>query len=336
LSASCALVSGLDALTRVECVASCEGGQDAPDGTRYPGASDSAPADAGQLDGAVPTTAVETGTDSGAGDSADAAGWADTLDAVRPEAGGDVWDSGSGEASDGSVADEASDGSVAEGGADAMTLSFTNPLSIDVHAHLDSNTVKTTATGGIVLTPVDGPGGGGRDFPTQAEVAALNGAGTGLPDNAFFLNNGTTIPNVQLAWTNSTNVNNSLVVVGNAGTSEAFAVPPAKYNQLQIYATAGNGSIPLNVTLTYASGNPLAATSALTIPDWCAAPTSLPASVHVLARAGRVKMAVFDPALCNIYAIDLNPDPTRALTQFAFVAQGTATVYLVFYGATAW
>jgi hypothetical protein len=270
---------------------------------------------------------VETGTDSGASDSADAAGWADTLDAVRPEAGGDVWDSASGEVSDGSVAD---------GGADAMTLSFTNPLSIDVHAHLQSNTVKTTATGGVVLTPVDGPGGGGRDFPTRAEVAALNGAGTGLPDNAFFLNNGTSIPNVQLAWTNSTNVNNSLVVVGNAGTSEAFAVPLAKYNQLQIYATAGNGSIPLNVTLTYASGNPLTATSALTIPDWCAAPTSLPAGVHALARAGRMKMAVFDPALCNIYAIDLNPDPTRALAQFAFVAQGTATVYLVFYGATAW
>jgi hypothetical protein len=319
LSASCAQVSGLDSL-------------------RSNGA---ATTDAGLSDRAVSAMGVETGTDSVAREGADAAGNADDAnagagddasdaeaqDTARPDAGGDVWDSGSGAASDGSVADR---------GADAMALGLTNPLSIDVRAHLDSNTVKTTATGGIVLTPVDGPGGGGRDFPTQAEVTALNGAGTGLPDNAFFLNNGTTIPNVQLAWTNSTNVNNSLVVLGNAGTSEAFAVPPAKYSQLQIYATAGNGSIPLNVTLTYASGNPLTTTSALTIPDWCAATTSLPAGVHTLARAGRVKMSVFDPLLCNIYAIDLNPDPTRALTSFAFVAQGTATVYLVFYGATAW
>jgi hypothetical protein len=40
--------------------------------------------------------------------------------------------------------------------------------------------------------------------------------------------------------------------------------------------------------------------------------------------------------LCNIYAIDLNPDPSRVLTHVSFSDNGVSTNYLVFYGATAW
>jgi hypothetical protein len=232
-----------------------------------------------------------------------------------------------------SSADAAAD-TVDSGPADAS--SFTNPLQIDVKALLTFNTVVTTATGGVALTPVDGPNLGGRNFSTEAEAQALNDAGIGLPNTAFLPATGTTIPNVQLAWTNASNVGNSLVVPSNAGTSETFNIPEGNYSQLQIYVTGSNGSSTLNVTLTYASGNPLTANSTLTIPDWCL-PGTLPAGVYTLASAQRVKKMMLDTTTtCSIYAIDLNPDPTRALTKVAFVAQGVSGQYVVFYGATAW
>jgi hypothetical protein len=215
--------------------------------------------------------------------------------------------------------------------ADAPTVSFANPLQIRVGALLLSNTVVTTTTGGVGLTAIDG---NGRDFPTQAEATALGGAG-GLPNNAFFPATGMTIPNVQLAWTNASNVGNSLVLQSLAGTSVAFEIPAGEYSQLQIYATGANGSSTLNVTLTYASGNPLTASSTATIPDWCTQ-GPLPVGVSTLTSAPRVQNMTIDPTLCNIYAIDLNPDPTRALTRIAFVPQVTSDQFLVFYGATAW
>src|SRR5207253_1493713 len=98
--------------------------------------------------------------------------------------------------------------------------------------------------------------GANNDFPTQSKAVALDAAGVGLPDDARFTSNGTTIPNVKLAWTNAANGRNSLLVQGSAGTTHTFAVPPAKYSQVQIYATGGNGGSTLNVTLTYASGAP--------------------------------------------------------------------------------
>jgi hypothetical protein len=140
---------------------------------------------------------------------------------------------------------------------------------------------------------------------------------------------------VQLAWTNASNVGNSLVIQGLSGTSGAFSVPPGKYNQLQIYATASSGSSTLNVTLTYASGSPPTASSTPTVPDWCT-PGAMGAGVYTLGSAPRVKKTTLDLALCSIYAINLNPDPTRPLTRVAFVSEGSGTQYVVFYGATAW
>jgi hypothetical protein len=158
-----------------------------------------------------------------------------------------------------------------------------------------------------------------------------------LPDNAFLPTNGLTIPNVQLAWTNASNVGNSLVIPSNAGTSRAFDIPPGRFRQLQIYATGANGVSALNITLTYASGNPLNGNSTVTVPDWCA-PGTLPAGEYTLTSAHRVRnQTTLDlTMLCNIYAIDLNPDPARTLTKVAFVAQGPAGANVVFYGATAW
>jgi hypothetical protein len=259
--------------------------------------SDSATEDDGLSDGSGANIDAETPTDSGAGGGEDAAG-----DAF----------------------------------ADAPTVSFTNPLQIDVKALLTFNTVVTTATGGVGLTAVDGSGNGGsgNDFPTHAEARALGGAG-GLPNNAFFPATGMTIPNVQLAWTNASNVGNSLVLQSLAGTPEAFEIPAAEYSQLQIYATGAYGTSTLNVTLTYASGNPLTTSSIATIPDWCAQ-GPLPIGVYALTSTLRLRNMMLEPMLCSIYAINVNPDPTRALTRVAFVPQGTSGQFVVFYGATAW
>jgi len=285
---------------------------------------------------------TDSGVDAGVGDGrAEAA----AKDANQSDADGDGAASQEEDASDGGRADssdaerDASDSSVvADARADAATVSFANPLSIDVGALLVSNTVFTTATGGVSVTPVDGPSApADHAFPTQAEVAALGGT-VGLPNNAFFSGNGTTVPKVQLAWDNANNVNNSLVIPGNgdAGTTTTFDVPPATYSQVQVYATGGNGSSTLNVTLTYATGTPLTATSTVTVPDWCV-PGTLPAGEYTLASAERVKLpTTFDPTLCNIYAIDLNPDAARTLTKVAFVDEGSSNEYVVFYGATAW
>jgi hypothetical protein len=137
---------------------------------------------------------------------------------------------------------------------------------------------------------------------------------------------------VQLAWTNTRNVANSLVIPSSAGTSVPFGVPPGKYGQLQIYVTSGAASSTLTVTLTYAAGSP--AISTLTIPDWCQ-PGILPAGEYKLASAQRIRdSTTLDTQVCNIYAVDLNPDPMRVLQSVAFVANGTG--FVVFYGATAW
>jgi hypothetical protein len=156
-----------------------------------------------------------------------------------------------------------------------------------------------------------------------------------LPYNAFFPATGMTTPNVQLAWTNASNVGNSLVLQSTAGMSEAFETPAGEYTQLQIYATGANGSSTLNVTLTYASGNPLTASSIATIPDWCTQ-GPLPIGVYTLTSTPRVRNMMLETQLCNIYAINLNPDPTRVLTRVAFVPQGASGQWVVFYGATAW
>jgi hypothetical protein len=319
----CSLLISLDGLA---------GGSESESGTE---AADVVPESDEGLDSSSDASQAEMGSS----DSGDSSGSSDT-------GSNDAGTSDSGTEDDGAGADtdaQTGTGSDPDGGADAEhdalaqppTVSFANPLQIDVKALLLFNTVVTTATGGVGLTPIDGTLGG-RDLPTRAEAVALSGTGVGLPNKAYFPSTGMTIPNVQLAWTNATNEGNSLVVQSTAGTSEAFDVPLGNYIQLQIYATGANGSSTLNVTLTYASGNPVTASSTATIPDWCL-PGALPTGVYALATVQRVKNMMIDPTLCSIYAIDLNPDSTRALRRVSFVAQGTSSYqYVVFYGATAW
>jgi hypothetical protein len=207
-----------------------------------------------------------------------------------------------------------------------------------VSSLFNANSVVTTTSGGVALTPIDGVGGGlDDDFPTQSEARHLSYTGTGLPDNAFFASNGRSIPDVHLAWNDSRNVKNSLVVLASADTRYTFTVPPAAYSQLQIYATGGNGNSTLTVTLTYSDNT--TGTNSVAVPDWCSS-AALGAGQYKLASAIRVQNGTLNAQnaglACSIYALDLNPNPTKSLTSVAFADSGSSASYFVFYGAVAW
>ena len=270
--------------------------------------------DAG-IDTGAPDTGIDTGVDAGEDAGIDAG----------EDAGEDTG------APDGGQDADVPDTSVIDSG---PPVGFTNPVQIDVGSTFNANTIVTTATGGPTLTPLDGAGNS-NDFPTQAKATALGATGVGLPNDGFFASNGTTIPNVQLRWSDGSNTMNSIVVAANLGTTYQFNVPSAQYEQLQIYATGGNGSSTLSYTITYATGTPTTATTP--IPDWCI-PGPLATGEYSLATVHRVSGGNnLDTSIrCGLYAINLNPDAARAVTQVSFSASGSATSYLVFYGATAW
>ena len=208
----------------------------------------------------------------------------------------------------------------------------------------NANTIVTTAACGAPLTPIDGTMNG-NEFATANEAVALYGSSDGLPNNAHFTPDASTIPCVQLAWTDAKNVLNSVVLpFGGQTTPQTTAkvsLPTnqqAAYHNLQIYAIGGNaGSTSLSVsyTLTYETGSP--SSSSVDVPDWCF-PTNTPA---VLATAQRVQGpyaegGVEENLACNIYAIPLSVDSSRTLTDISFSFAGPNSSFFVFYGATAW
>lgn len=254
-------------------------------------------------------------------------GGSSVADAAEEGATADAAEAGAVDAADASAADAGADG--------APGTSFTHPIQIDASALFNANSVVTTTVGGMALTAMDGIGtNDNNDFPTQSEVLNLSPTGRGLPDDAFFPSNGATIPNVQLAWRNTVNGPNSIVVSSTSGTVYTFAVPPAPYSQVQLYATGGGGASTLNYSLTYADSSTTPST--LSLPDWCIGTAG--SGQYVLASVHRVENGVtFNGGLlCNIYALDLNPDTGKALKSVSFWDTGGSTTYLVFYGATAW
>jgi hypothetical protein len=225
------------------------------------------------------------------------------------------------------------------GGDVGNPVSFTNPIQVDVSSLLNANTVLTTASGGVPVQSMDGNGSSlNDDFATQSYFTKhLNSTtGIGLPDTGFFPSIGPTIPNVQLGWNDNVNALNTVLVSSTAQTKFTFNVPPGKYIQLQVYATGAGGASTLNYTLSYTDGT--SSSPAQPLPDWCVGTTGN--GQYVLTTVDRVENtnSINAPPVCNIYAIDLNPDSGRNLQQVTFwnVALGTSPTYMVFYGATAW
>jgi hypothetical protein len=276
-----------------------------------------------------------TGSDSGQGvDASDAAPAADSGSDSGEDAAVDAGEDAS-SAADATSTDAAGDATSTDAAGDSGP-SFANPVQIS-GIPFNANTVVTTATGGVALTAMDGAGDN-NDFATASEATALGAMGLGLADDAFYAGNGSTIPAVQLSWTNTSNVLNTIFMANPFTTATSFSVPAGQYEQLQIYATGGNGGSTLNYTLTYATGAPT--TASVPIPDWCV-PGTLATGTFTLGSASRVNAGTtltdgtggFE---CNVYAINLNPDSGRALTQVSFTDSGGTGTYLVFFGATAW
>lgn len=220
---------------------------------------------------------------------------------------------------------------------------FANPLQVDVRSLFNSNTIVTTADGGIPLFPMDGVSADdNNDFPTQSFMTQIGQSTTfGLPDEAVFPSTTPDVPNLKLWWTNDNNLNyNSLVVSSASGMDYTFALPPQSYSQVQLYATGAAGASTLNYTLTYKDGQ---VPQSVAIADWCT--QSMPvAGQFTIASVYRIEDGTMldsaNPTLaCHIFAINLNPDSGRILENVSFQDEvlGTgSTANFVFYGATAW
>jgi hypothetical protein len=222
-SASCAQVSGLDRLSKVQCVDSCDGGETAPDATLQDTGAD--------------TGSVDTGIDIGAVGSDDGSGNADTLDA--PENGdessmSDASDAGldvaTGDAMDSAVAD-AMDSAVADAGRDAPSdaareATACTPITTGLLAHwtMDASSVNGTTLvdssgnhndGTLVgfTSPVTVPGriGGALSFPPSSggyvampTTIAINGAAGGINSvSIWFYRSGTNISDTLIDLPNS-------------------------------------------------------------------------------------------------------------------------------------
>jgi hypothetical protein len=219
---------------------------------------------------------------------------------------------------------------------DAGPTIFPNAVQIDVSSLFNANTIVTTAAGGQVLTPVDGPSpsmADDNDFATATAALTIQNGGLGLPDDAFFPSNGTTIPNVQLAWTNAANVLNSLLTTSSALYS--IPVPPANYTHVQLYAFSTNGDLSLTYALVYADASRTA--GQVSLPDWCVG--TLGSGEYILGTGNKVVGGVtVAPYICHLYAVDLSADPGKGLAQLTLQVTGQQqpTTTLVFYGAAAW
>ena len=284
----------------------------------------------------APSTSEDAGEDSGVDAGSDAG--QDAGSDAGQDAGSDAGQDAGSDAGQDAGTDAGEDGGASPDAGSDSGPSFTSPVQIG-GIPFNANTIVTTATGGAPLAPMDNPGND-NDFATQAEASALSDASNviGLANNASFPGDGSNIPPVQLGWSNTSNVLNSVVVPVASQTTFEFSVPPAQYQQFQIYATGANGGSTLSYTFTYSTGSP--ATTTVAIPDWCF-PGTLASGEYMLGSSSRVNAGASltdsDGLQCNIYAIDLNPDPTRVLTEASFTGPATtANKFLVFYGATAW
>jgi hypothetical protein len=160
-----------------------------------------------------------------------------------------------------------------------------------------------------------------------------------LPDDATFAAVGTSMPAVQLGWAGASGAASSLLMASTTGQTTTFLTPHGQFAHLQLYALSTEGPATLDYTFFYGSATK---TASISVPDWCE-PGDAGATVPVRASVNRLVVGDAGETVdtmfrCNIYALDLNPDPTQTLTglTLAPVGGGSSAARFVVYGAAAW
>jgi hypothetical protein len=206
-------------------------------------------------------------------------------------------------------------------------------VQVDVQALLESRSV-TTLEDRRLVTWTRGVDGGGRadGFLTREAAASVGDRGVpALPGNGLFPAT-RDHPKVQLHFSNQGGSAGQTHCVEGGGTFE-FAVPRARFEQIQLFLTSAEGPSHLRVLLGYADGSVDLRLKEL--PDYYQAPLSNDPDFFVLAgdlgkwdRANRIK----ERAHHFIYGMNIQPCKNKVLT-FVRITKGMEG-YLVFWGAT--
>ena len=206
---------------------------------------------------------------------------------------------------------------------------------------LNANTIATTATGGVGLTPMDGAGNNRFcDAGRSERPSATRPMSSASPTMHPFRGDGSDDSARAARVEQPSNVLNTVIVPLASQTTFAYqrAARPVRAVSDIVRPAGGNGGSTLGYTFTYATGSP--ATTVVAIPDSCI-PGALPGGEYTLGSSSRVNGGTTlqpenDGLQCNIYAINLNPDPTPAAgRRLRSPARRAPRNYLVFFGATA-
>jgi len=211
-------------------------------------------------------------------------------------------------------------------------LQVNQPAEFDLSSLLNADVVMNTTD------PLTGPNsektamdGSAYVLMTQSYASAESAGGSGLPDNGFFPANGEH-PAVQLYATNAGDAPNARFS-GTDGDAYTIAVPERPYNQIQIYATSTEGSTTVTFTLNYDDGT--TDTRTVAIADWFTDPPN-PGQSYLIDGLDRHSIGdgltdpAHDPA---IFVVNLNPDPSKALTSVD-ISKPAASSRLIVFAAT--
>ena len=207
-------------------------------------------------------------------------------------------------------------------------------VQIDLGAALTSRLVITVHDGVVQLPSPDQLT---RPHPAVmiTEAAALNSKVTcrTLPDSGVFASN-LDHPEVILPYGVAA-AGMQVRMSDHRTDAYEIAVPPGRYERLQLFLLSNNGRTPITVSLHYGDGSTIQRST--TVMDWYNPPgASDPGWVVLAGNLGKVTavatLAEHDHHYIN--GFDLAPDPSRQLTSFAVVKNDSRSELFLF-GATA-
>ncbi len=228
------------------------------------------------------------------------------------------------------------------GGGDCTPGSAGQPVDLDLASFFNADVIVNDSGGGLdpSQSPIDLGTGATNNFafPTQTVADALNpGSPDGLPDDAFFPA-GSFHPDVQLGYSNADDGDNAR---RSADSTDTFTVPvaPAPYSEMHVFATTGNGSSDITVTLAYDDLS--SDVFMVNVPDWFDDPTQSFDTYQLIGDLDRINPGAppgtpFDYADSDdpaVFGFGFSADPAKALTGVT-VERTDATGVLNVFGIT--